>query len=292
MRILRLASLLILPAGISLAGGCLPLKLFADSYDGAGGGGGATNEGGGGNHDVTMTNGILPGSSGSTGSGGAGGMLTPSYAYLCGGSQPECSPDPGSYDCAPGGSANMGVGPDAGSKLTCHLVSEDDHVVATCGLSGDAAEGDPCNQATDCQAGLGCSATAVTGICRQYCCGDAELCPKDTHCIKAAIAEGTAEVPLCMPVTPCELLNDAAWCDDGQICAIVRQDGTTSCVDPGDGHEGESCPCAAGYTCSNATGTCLKLCHVNGDECGTGTCQGGTAPYPDGIGYCVPQSSQ
>ncbi|APR83301.1 Hypothetical protein A7982_08650 [Minicystis rosea] len=233
-----------------------------------------------------MTNGILPGQS--TGSGTGGGSPVASYAYLCGGSQATCSPDPGSSDCAPGGNPNMGgAGPDAGSKLTCHLVVDAEHVVAQCGLSGDSGAGDPCNKATDCQAGHGCSATPVTGICRQYCCGEPELCPQDSYCTPTTIADGDAQVPLCMPVTPCELLSDAVWCKNGQACAIVRNDGTTSCIDPGYGQDGDGCPCAAGYTCSSS-GTCLKLCHVDGDDCGAGTCQGGTLPYPTGIGYCVP----
>ena len=66
-------------------------------------------------------------------------------------------------------------------------------------------------------------------------------------------------IPVCIPVNTCQLLHDDT-CLNGQTCAIVRADGTTSCVEPGLGHDGDPCSCAAGFTCSKITNTCLKLC--------------------------------
>lgn len=297
MRIARLAfvAAALFASLASTAGGCLPLKAagglgFEDDDSPGGGTGGA----GGGKGATIKTN------TGTTGGGGEGaqGLLPPvSYAYLCGGSTAICVPGPTSNECAPGGNPNLGGGPpDGGSKLTCQLVpGENGTVQAKCNMAGSAGEGDPCKQATDCGVGLGCGETDVTnvkGVCRQYCCGDPEACPEKTHCVPTAMAEGGGDVPLCVQVKKCELLNDAAWCSPGETCTIVREDGTTSCAPepPADqaGHLGDSCPCAAGFTCSNATGKCLKLCHVNTDECGAGIdCQGGTKPYPKGIGVCV-----
>jgi hypothetical protein len=292
MRILLVALLLAVPATVGLAGGCMPFGSFA--ADGFIGAGGATGEGGaGGSQDLNITTTAASGTGGGDGSGGHP-AAAKSYTYLCGGSQPDCSPDPGSTECAPGGPGNMAGTSDAGAKLTCHLLASGDQVTAACGLAGEAGDGALCKQATDCQAGLGCGSTDVAdlGVCRQYCCGDVEACPLDTYCTPTVVAEGGAQVPLCQPVTMCALLDDATWCPAGQACTIVREDGTTSCVEPGPGTEGGSCPCAAGYTCWNATNECLKLCHLQGgDECGTGTCQGG-AKYPTGIGVCVPQSGQ
>jgi hypothetical protein len=95
-------------------------------------------------------------------------------------------------------------------------------------------------------------------------------------------------IPVCVPVDPCVLLSDSSPCAEGSACAIVREDGTTSCVTPGNGTAGDACPCAAGFTCSWADGTCVKLCQTSGDECGANAfCQGGLEPYPDGFGYCV-----
>jgi hypothetical protein len=102
------------------------------------------------------------------------------------------------------------------------------------------------------------------------------------------------QLPVCIPVMPCQLLPDS--CPAGLACAIVRQDGTTSCVTPGPGTEGHACPCAQGYTCSEPDGTCLKLCTTTKVACPADQdchcppgeiCQGGTSPYPMGVGICV-----
>lgn len=293
MRLARLAAVAAcaLTSIAALAGGCLPLSDaggIAFYEEGAAGGG--TGGAGAGNGVTIKTN-----TSTTSGQGGAGaqGVLPPiSYSYLCGGSTAICVPGPTSDECAPGGSPNMGGGSqDGGSKLTCQLVSENGAVEAKCTMAGSAGEGDPCKQATDCGVGLGCGAD-VSGVCRHYCCGDPESCPEQKYCVPTQMAEGGGEVPLCIPVKQCELLNDTTWCDPGETCSIVREDGTTSCIPetPAElaGKDGDGCPCAPGYTCSNATGTCRKLCHVNTDECGEGgDCQGGTKPYPNGIGVCV-----
>jgi hypothetical protein len=93
-------------------------------------------------------------------------------------------------------------------------------------------------------------------------------------------------IPLCLKADGCALLQDST-CPTGETCAIVRPDGTTSCIAPGQSTTGESCPCAAGYTCSNATGKCLQLCHLGSTECVNGSCQGGSQLYQAGIGVCV-----
>jgi hypothetical protein len=290
MRLFGLASSVLVLAGFATAAGCMPVRLL-DAFDDRGAGGAVAGFGGaGGSHDANITSDTK---SGSTGAGGGTG-ITPDpagFGYLCGGSQATCSPDPGSTDCAPGGNPGMGGAPSDGgaTKLACQLIADNGQVVSKCGMAGTAGKNDPCNQATDCQAGYGCGATDLTGVCRQYCCGDPESCPDDTYCTPTKMAESDQQVPLCAPLKSCKLLADAAYCDPGQTCAIVRNNGATSCVTPGTNTEGEPCPCAAGYMCSNATGTCLKLCHLGGTECGSGTCQGGTAPYPPDIGVCVSQ---
>lgn len=291
MRIARF-SLLFIPA-LALAAGCLPLSSAGGlAFDGAGGTTGDDTGFGGANDATAKT--TPSASTGGQGGTDSGKRAPFSYSYLCGGSNAMCVPGPVSEECAPGGSPSMNnLAPDGGSKLTCQLVANDqDALEAKCTMAGDAEAGDPCKEATDCGVGLGCQGTPVTGVCRQYCCDDPNACPAQTYCTPSAMAELDIEVPFCAPVTPCELLNDAAWCGPGETCAVVRSDGTTSCVPvppPGEaGFEGDACPCAAGYMCSNATGTCLKLCHVGGDECGTGICHGGTNPYPSGIGFCIP----
>jgi hypothetical protein len=290
MSSIRFFSPLFVVPALALGAACAPVATVADFAAGEGGSTGSKYLGAGGGEATGGTS--VSGSSTSSGSGGSGGVIAPyngSYSYLCGGSHPVCSPDPGSDDCTPGGNPGMGgAAPDA-SKLTCQLVADNGLVVAQCGMSGEAGDGDPCESGSSCQAGFGCMATSVTGVCRQYCCEDLESCAAKTYCAPVPMAGSPSQsIPLCIPVTPCELLNDAT-CPDGKTCAIVRADGTTSCIDPGSHTEGEACPCAAGYTCWNSN-TCLKLCHTEGgNECGpNGTCQGGTKPYPLGIGFCVP----
>jgi len=226
--------------------------------------------------------------SGSMGAGG-GASGTPyfngSYSYLCGGSNPVCRP--GTSDCTPGGNPNMSSGA-GGSMIACQLVPVDSKATAQCNTPGPFGAGDPCESVAHCGAGLGCVTNTTGGICREYCCGDVEACPTDTYCATVLMTEVPAKIPVCIPVTKCKLL-DHSVCKNGQVCTIVRDDGTTSCVDVGPGQLGQQCPCADGYVCSKINNTCLKLCRVGMDavDCGGGTCQDGVAGYPDGIGICV-----
>jgi hypothetical protein len=263
-----------------------------------------------------------------SGSGGAGGSFTPpymmgSYAYLCGGDAASCVPgnvactliDPTKNDAGIGGNApgstssssstsgsggNPGTGGDSSSAtggegdagvpvtLTCKLAPISGAAVPGCTPAGELAAGDPCQTAVDCGVGLGCVATPSGGHCRPYCCGPVEGCPVDTYCAPVPMAEAAVKIPVCLAVKHCKPLDDST-CSDGQTCTIVRDDGTTSCVDPGDGSRGDLCPCTAGHVCSKITNTCLKLCHIGNDtaDCGAGSCQGGVMGYPDGIGICV-----
>ncbi len=160
--------------------------------------------------------------------------------------------------------------------------------MASCTALGDLTVGDPCQTAADCGAGLACVATPSGGLCRPYCCDQVEDCPADTYCAPTPMAEGNVKIPVCLPAYSCKVLDEQT-CPAGQTCTIVRDDGTTSCVELGDGQRGDACPCAQGYVCSKFTNTCLKLCHIGNDavDCGVGSCQGGVMAYPDGIGICA-----
>jgi hypothetical protein len=248
--------------------------------------------------------GLTPESSGAGASTGAGGgtqgpVLLPmmgSYSYLCGDSNSLCTV--GTDDCAQGGNTNPNGGAPDGSALACQIVPDGNDVRAQCGMAGFGTDGDVCATVADCQDGFGCvvseESTSV-GVCRAYCCVDLESCATEQYCSPISIyGFGGQSIPVCVAASMCQLLEDAKDCPKGMTCSIVRADGTTTCVVPGTAVEGDACtgsagPCAAGYYCSPATGTCLELCHTEGGtECGPGgTCQGGTAPFPDGIGFCV-----
>ncbi len=289
----RWASILPLAAAVAaLTSGCgLALSSGAPvgSTDGTGGesssataGTGAWGTGvGGGGGDISATT--------SAGAGGGGANETPyfdgSYAYLCGGSNPACVP--GTEDCTPGGPGGTGNSGSGGMIISCQLVTEGNKAVATCGPVGEFGQGNPCETAAHCGAGLGCVTTPSGAVCRPYCCDKLEDCPSDTYCAPLPMAEATVKIPVCVPVKKCMPLDDST-CDPGQTCTIVRDDGTTSCVDLGAGLRGESCPCASGFVCSQINNTCLKLCNLGNDaDCMGGTCQGGVMGYPEGIGVCV-----
>lgn len=291
MPIARYALVALLSA-VLVAVGCMPFAANDITFFGSGGasdsgmkGGGVNGAGGSDAPDIDAGTSTTT----ATGGGGGAGAATNSndYGSLCGGSDAGCSPDPTAADCAPGGDPGIGGSSSGGSKLACQIVFDGTAVAAQCGVAGEAAGGDPCTKAQDCQAGLGCAATPIaTGVCQQYCCGTPEACAPDTYCARGLMNEHPSqELPFCVPVTHCALLEDT--CGQGQACDFVRADGTTSCVNAGSGRGGETCPCASGFTCASTTNTCLELCHIGSDDCGSGTCQGGNLSWPPDIGFCV-----
>jgi len=219
------------------------------------------------------------------------GPLDPSkpFASLC--AIGECTI--GGDDC--GG----GVGGGLPQPTACALVPAEGGAIAACTPVGGFGDGEPCDSADNCAAGLGCAATANGAVCRSYCCGDVELCPANTYCDIQSMAEDVINdprlpIPVCVPATNCELLNDAMTCPPERTCTIVRADGTTSCVAPGAGALNDPCPCAAGYVCSKLNSTCKKLCHIGQDakDCeGNGSCLEVGPGFPAGFGTCSPASN-
>jgi len=187
-----------------------------------------------------------------------------------------------------------GTNPDGTSiPTTCKVVAGSVGAEALCVSVGASKLNDPCMKAEDCAEGLGCVATETNiGICRAYCCGDVENCPQSTYCttIKMAgdiMSPEPLRIPVCEVATQCELLNDAA-CPVGKACALVRADGTTSCVEPGLGKLGEPCPCAKDHVCSKEQNMCLKICKEDGEKCPNEMfCQTGSGNFPKGYGVCV-----
>jgi hypothetical protein len=227
------------------------------------------------------------GGSGGSGTSGVGGAASTSSGTGSSGSGSSGT----SGSAGAGGAGSVGAG--TPSELGCQISSRGAGPTSVCGPVGLSAFQGPCQTSSDCSAGFGCVATSsvmggpTVSLCLAYCCGSLEDCETGTYCAPQPMAENLDRpIPVCTSVTPCELFTDE--CPTGQMCTVVRADGTTSCIPKGTGELCEACPCAPGYVCS-ATGSCQKLCHTTPmSECGSGsTCQGGSMNYPPGIGICV-----
>lgn len=209
---------------------------------------------------------------------------TTAIAKLCG-----VAPDAGAYD-ASGGYDNV--------QLACRVTPPHRGVGARsqCGLAGTVTDGMSCSGAADCAAGYECISD---GTCRHYCC--AGVCTDaNQFCDIQAMAGNPTNVPVCMPIQSCGLLDqptDAGSCARTQTCVVVRENGATSCVDPGIRHAGEECDtqlCARGLVCLGKSGDrhCYVLCHTahGATECASTSkqmCKGGLPLFPvPGIGIC------
>jgi hypothetical protein len=198
--------------------------------------------------------------------------------------------------------AAAGSGPGSTpSVLACQLVERAGEIAAECAQSGSGSEGAACASARDCAPGLGCVGYGGSGQCLPYCCGGNDSCGEGRYCTQRPLRslditnEATAPtIPVCAVADNCSLMlgpctdPGACSCPAGLACTIVRAS-TTACVSPGSGSEGESCPCAPGYFCSQGTNTCLKFCNTQdpASNCGNRECQPGPSGFPMGWGLCV-----
>jgi hypothetical protein len=194
--------------------------------------------------------------------------------------------------------------PDAAPRLACQVVSDNSGgPVRRCLPSGLGGMKSPCNSVSDCAPGFGCVGSNGTGQCFRYCCRTTADCGDGNFCAERPLLDGDSDknkkplfVPVCAPGEDCALLEpfpcmgDGCSCDDPATtaCAVVRTDGTRGCVVPGTGRVNDACPCAAGYYCSLATSSCVKICKTDGidERCAPGKCQA-AAGFPAGFGLCV-----
>lgn len=198
------------------------------------------------------------------------------------------------------------AGPVPEPVYACHVRRGETGPIHRCEVAGAGQQGAPCTSSRDCAPGFGCVDDEGAAKCLHFCCGGGTSsddggsgCEHDTYCAERPLRDDTSNnplmVPVCTPADNCSLDDpypctiDSCTCPEGEACAIVRNDGTTSCVVPGNGLAGEACPCAPGFFCSFATNTCVKICRTDGSDdmaCGTGRCQA-TVNLPEGYGLCV-----
>ena len=270
--------------------GCVEFKTLQQALPEGGSAG--DSQGGGG------ARGFEGGSAGEAGAGEAGagetgangGAPSPVGGTAAGGGAGEVG---GFESGAEGGSAGASGAP----RLACRVLDSGTECVA----SGTGQLGAPCFDSTACAAGYACIREGAIGRCRAYCCQGERSCDAlpGTYCAERALREDPEPsearfVPVCIDADRCNLgeppceQEGECECLPGTACQVVRADGTTSCVPPGPGTEGEVCPCAYGFICSQADNRCRPLCRTNASEVATGCgrCQA-SAGLPEGWGVCI-----
>jgi hypothetical protein len=215
----------------------------------------------------------------------------PSTASSC-----DEAPDGGAFDP----SADYGA-----AVLACRVqpssagTNDDFGTGSRCSVSGAGVAGAPCDSAIDCAAGFDCIGTG--GTCRHYCCAGNSQCGSQEFCdIQPLATASTTRIPVCMPIVACSLesalpmpIANAQGCGQAETCGIVREDGTTGCVEVGDVTANHSCDtghCQAGLVCLGAINArlCYELCNTTYSQCTAPmTCQGGLPLFQDPtVGVC------
>ncbi len=253
-----------------------------------------------------------------------GSQCLPDDVAACAGTQPEAGvPEAGAAldgaaDVADANDAGNYAPPEAGGAdageaaapvYACHVrraASGKAH--GACELAGSGERDAPCVTTADCAPGLGCVGEGSAGQCRPFCCEAACDGDAGAYCANRPLRDDADQgdtplmVPVCVPADNCNLAEpypctasnpDDCTCKDPATACIVVGDGITACVaPPGSGQAGDSCPCAWGHVCSQATQKCLKICSLTATDsgCGAGKCQA-TKEMPQGFGVCVGASA-
>jgi hypothetical protein len=225
---------------------------------------------------------------------------------------PEDESDAGAEDESDAGAedeSDAGAEGSAGDVFGCQVRQMAGAPVASCGVAGIKLDGEQCAVAADCAPGFACVRKDPDDLeparCRRFCCEGLESCEDPgTYCAERLLAGDSdpedadaLSVPVCVRGDNCSLAEPypctadsqvECRCPEGTACTVVRADGTTACLPPGDGEAGEPCPCKAGYVCSESTQTCLRLCQTNStnNECDLGHCQF-SAALPEPFGVCT-----
>jgi hypothetical protein len=219
----------------------------------------------------------------------------PTNAQACAQAACQTTPDGGAPEAASGAGAYIEV------SLGCHVTPAEPSpdtspgstsVSPVCLPGGQGVDGFPCKGPDDCAPAYECVG-ATTPTCQRYCCGGNDACVSLQFCdIQPTALSPATKVPVCMPMQPCTLLDNLS-CPSGETCAVVRDDGSTSCVAIGEAVRGQSCEtdhCASGLVCLGTPGTrsCYTLCHTSKTECSSPQkCQGGLPLFPDpDVGIC------
>jgi len=267
-------------SGTGGAGGESSMGGAGGASSGAGGQGGEAGEGGA-NFNGGANSG---GEAGARGEGGAG---------LAGASSAGAGGEGGTGPDAPGGLA----------AYSCQVTRPNGQLTRQCVPAGAGKVNAPCFSAAECAPGFACVTENDAGRCLPYCCSQNSACTSGTYCaerpLRALESDNShaepARVPVCVPADACSL-EDPFPCPSGAdcrckgetACMVVRDDGTTTCLKPGAGQQGDACPCAWNHVCSSVTHQCIKICSTDPtkNDCGSQKCQA-SSELPQNFGVCV-----
>jgi hypothetical protein len=284
------------------AGTCVPdegnaCSTYVPPLPGAGGAGGAGGESG------ATTGGLSGGGAGAGGdeTGGAGGAGGVSGGAASGGASGEAGATSGG--AGNGGEGGSGVDkPGALAAYSCQVARQNNQLLRQCVPAGTGKVNAPCFSAADCAPSYACVTENDAGRCLPYCCNQNSTCTSGTFCAERPLRKAESDmsntepphVPVCVPADGCSL-EDQFPCPSGSECrckgdtaCMVVRDGNTTCLKPGDGQQGDPCPCAWNHVCSSATHQCIKICRTDPtkNDCGTQKCQA-SSELPQNFGVCV-----
>lgn len=210
-----------------------------------------------------------------------------------------------------GGTGGGGAGGQAGASeepaplpaYGCQISRQNNDPYRSCVRAGVGAANAPCFTAADCAPGLACVTEGEAGRCLPYCCDANTMCDSGSYCAVRRLRKSPADnseaesdrVPVCVPADGCSLEDrypcpsgTKCRCQGNTACLVVRDDGATSCLEPGAHKQGEECPCAWNHVCSKLTNRCVQICRTDAEsnECGDQKCQA-SAELPDNFGVCV-----
>lgn len=241
----------------------------------------------------------------SAGTGGAGAGGEPSGEGGMNGGAPQGGASGAGVSNGGAGAGGEGGhgGPDPGGAYGCQVTRQNGQLLRQCVPAGTGNVNAPCFSAADCAPSFACVTENGAGRCLPYCCNGDSNCTSGTFCAerplrKAASDMSEAEpphVPVCVPADACSLEDQFPCpagadcrCKGDTACMVVRDDGTTTCMKPGAGQQGEACPCAWNHVCSSVTQQCIKICRTDPtkDDCGAQKCQA-SSELPQNFGVCV-----
>ncbi len=290
----------------STAGPCTPdNELACQSYQppdepGAGGGSGQPGTGGEGGVGASASGGEPAADGGEpAGAGAPQGGASPGGE---GGARPNGGVA-GEGVAGEGGQAGAGPGSGPLPAYSCQVTRQNNQPYRECVPAGLGTATAPCFSAADCAPGLACVTEGEVGRCLPYCCRSITTCDGGSYCANRPLRKAVSDaseaesplVPVCVPADGCSLedpypcpTEGACRCKSGTACMVVRNDGTTTCLPPGRGEQGDICPCAWNHVCSKLTNQCVKICRTDAatDECGEQKCQA-SSELPESFGLCV-----